>query len=71
MKVLHGVVFDYIISSRYAKPADIEEYLTNNFKPYIHVNTCTQWAPGGGLKLYTDLEKYPEYQGGFIWDFID
>ena len=26
---------------------------------------------GGGLKLYTDLEKYPEYQGGFIWDFID
>lgn len=26
---------------------------------------------GGGLQLYTDLEKYPEYQGGFIWDFID
>ena len=31
----------------------------------------TMGNSGGGLKLYTDLEKYPEYQGGFIWDFID
>ena len=23
------------------------------------------------MKLYTDLEKYDKYQGGFIWDFID
>ncbi|MBQ0065434.1 MAG: glycoside hydrolase family 2 [Firmicutes bacterium] len=26
----------------------------------------------GGLYKYTDLEEqYPEYQGGFIWDFVD
>src|SRR5699024_399450 len=26
----------------------------------------------GGMKKYTDLEdKYPMYQGGFIWDYID
>src|SRR5699024_960664 len=26
----------------------------------------------GGMKLYTDLEdRYPAYQGGFIWDYID
>ena len=36
------------------------------------MNTCTQWVTlVVGLQLYTDLEKYPEYQGGFIWDFID
>ncbi|MFR3849709.1 MAG: glycoside hydrolase family 2 TIM barrel-domain containing protein [Streptococcus salivarius] len=68
--------FDYItdIESRmYAKPADIEEYLTNNpQKPYISCEYMhTMGNSGGGLKLYTDLEKYPEYQGGFIWDFID
>ena len=68
--------FDYItdIESRmYAKPADIEEYLTNNpQKPYISCEYMhTMGNSGGGLKLYTDLEKYPEYQGGFIWDFAD
>lgn len=25
----------------------------------------------GGMHLYTELERYPHYQGGFIWDFID
>ena len=26
----------------------------------------------GGMNKYTDLErKYPMYQGGFIWDYID
>ena len=25
----------------------------------------------GGMKLYTDLEKYDLYQGGFIWDYGD
>ncbi|MGG7058041.1 glycoside hydrolase family 2 TIM barrel-domain containing protein [Clostridium tertium] len=61
-------------SRMYAKPKDIEEYLNNNpKKPYISCeymhamgNSC------GGMKLYTDLEnKYPMYQGGFIWDYID
>ncbi|MGG7141843.1 glycoside hydrolase family 2 TIM barrel-domain containing protein [Clostridium nigeriense] len=61
-------------SRMYAKPKDIEEYLNSNpKKPYISCeymhamgNSC------GGMKLYTDLEdKYPMYQGGFIWDYID
>ena len=27
---------------------------------------------GGGFKEYWDLvRKYPKYQGGFIWDFVD
>ena len=61
-------------SRMYAKPAEIEEYLNNNpKKPYISCeymhamgNSC------GGLNLYTELEdKYPMYQGGFIWDYID
>lgn len=26
----------------------------------------------GGMQSYNDLiDKYPMYQGGFIWDFID
>lgn len=61
-------------SRMYAKPAEIEEYLNNDpKKPYISCeymhamgNSC------GGLNLYTELEeKYPMYQGGFIWDYID
>lgn len=61
-------------SRMYAKPVEIEEYLNNNpQKPYISCeymhamgNSC------GGMHLYTELEdKYPMYQGGFIWDYID
>ena len=27
---------------------------------------------GGGFKEYWDIiRKYPNYQGGYIWDFID
>lgn len=25
----------------------------------------------GNMDEYTALERYPKYQGGFIWDFID
>lgn len=60
-------------SRMYAKPQEIVEYLESNpDKPYISCeymhamgNSC------GGMKLYTDLEeKYPMYQGGFLWDYI-
>jgi beta-galactosidase len=63
-----------IESRMYAKSQEVEEYLSSNpKKPYINCeymhamgNSC------GGMKLYTDLEdKYPMYQGGFIWDYID
>lgn len=61
-------------SRMYAKPDEIREYLDNDpEKPYVSCeymhamgNSC------GGMNLYTDLEdKYPKYQGGFIWDYID
>ena len=61
-------------SRMYAKPVDIEEYLSNDpKKPYISCeymhamgNSC------GGMMKYTELEdKYPMYQGGFIWDYSD
>lgn len=63
-----------IESRMYAKPAEIEAYLyTKPAKPYISCeymhamgNSC------GGLHLYTEMARqYEQYQGGFIWDFID
>ena len=61
-------------SRMYAKPAEIEEYLENDpKKPYISCEYMHSMGNStGGMKLYTDLEKkYPLYQGGFIWDYID
>ncbi|MBM7663162.1 beta-galactosidase [Bacillus mesophilus] len=61
-------------SRMYAKPADIEAYLTNNpDKPYISCEYMHAMGNSvGGMNKYTDLEhKYPMYQGGFIWDYID
>ena len=58
----------------YATPAQAEEYLKNNpKKPYLlceysHAmgNSC------GNLDEYTELlDRYPQYCGGFIWDYID
>ncbi|OZG55395.1 beta-galactosidase [Bifidobacterium tissieri] len=62
-----------IESRMYAKPAEIEEYLTNDpKKPYISCEYMHAMGNSvGGMKLYTDLERYPHYQGGFIWDYID
>lgn len=39
----------------------------------LTVNICMQWEiPAGGIKDYTDLlDKYPMYQGSFIWDYMD
>lgn len=61
-------------SRMYAFLPQIEEYLNNDpQKPYLlceysHAmgNSC------GNLFKYTELaDRYPMYQGGFIWDFID
>lgn len=61
-------------SRMYAKPEEIEAYLKENPKKpyisceYVHAmgNSC------GGMSLYTDLEdRFLQYQGGFIWDYID
>lgn len=61
-------------SRMYAKPAEIEEYLkAKPKKPYISCEYMHAMGNSvGGMSLYTDLEdKYPQYQGGFIWDYID
>ncbi|MFL6560797.1 MAG: glycoside hydrolase family 2 TIM barrel-domain containing protein [Bacillus sp. (in: firmicutes)] len=61
-------------SRMYAKPADIENYLNANpEKPYISCEYMHAMGNSlGGMDKYTDLErKYPMYQGGFIWDYMD
>lgn len=69
--------YDYISdmeSRMYAKPAEIEVYLKSNpSKPYISCEYMHAMGNSlGGMELYTKLEeKYPGYQGGFIWDYMD
>ena len=61
-------------SQMYCKAADIERYLNNNpDKPFISCEYMHAMGNSlGGMKHYTDLEdKYPMYQGGFIWDYMD
>lgn len=61
-------------SRMYATPDEAEAYLKDKpQKPYLlceysHAmgNSC------GNLSEYTDLfDRYPQYCGGFIWDYID
>ncbi len=69
--------FDHISdmeSRMYAKPADIAEYLESKpAKPYISCEFLhCMGNSGGNLGLYMELEeKYRQYQGGFIWDYLD
>lgn len=61
-------------SRMYAFTEDIETYLKNNpSKPFISCEySHAMGNSNGGLDRYTELEeKYPMYQGGFIWDYID
>lgn len=61
-------------SRMYTKPWDVEKYLLDNpEKPYILCEYAHAMGNSvGDLFKYTDLaEKYPLYQGGFIWDYID
>jgi len=61
-------------SRMYAKPADIEKYLSDSpEKPYISCEYMHAMGNSlGGMDKYTALErKYEMYQGGFIWDYID
>ncbi|WP_374717575.1 glycoside hydrolase family 2 TIM barrel-domain containing protein [Neobacillus sp.] len=62
-----------IESRMYAKPAEIEKYLREDpKKPYISCEYMHAMGNSlGGMYKYIELEKYPMYQGGFIWDFID
>ena len=61
-------------SRMYAKPYEIEEYLSNTpKKPYLLCEYMHDMGNSmGGLGSYMKLiDKYEMYQGGYIWDFID
>ena len=61
-------------SRMYAKPAEVEAYLENQpEKPYVLCEYMHAMGNSlGGMKKYTELaDRYPMYQGGFIWDYID
>ncbi len=61
-------------SRMYARPGDVEAWLKDDpQKPFILCEyTHAMGNSCGGMHLYTDLaDKYPHYQGGFIWDYID
>lgn len=61
-------------SRMYAKPEEAEEYVRNNpQKPFLLCEYMHAMGNSlGGMKEYTALEdRYPQYQGGFIWDYID
>ena len=63
-----------MLSNMYTKAADIEKYLLNNpDRPFINCEyTHAMGNSCGGMDEYTRLEdKYPMYQGGFIWDYVD
>lgn len=69
--------FDFVSdmeSRMYAKPQEIDEYLAAKpEKPYISCEFLhCMGNSGGNLNMYMELEeKYDQYQGGFIWDYID
>lgn len=61
-------------SRMYASPKEVEEYLLNNpQKPYLLCEYMHDMGNSlGGMESYMNLrEKYPLFQGGFIWDYID
>ena len=64
-----------IFCPMYYSPKACEEYATNdkNKRPLIQCEyNHTMGNSGGNLKEYWDLiRKYPKYQGGFDWDFVD
>lgn len=61
-------------SQMYIPAKRIEQFLKDRpGKPYILCEySHSMGNSNGGLYKYTELEKkYPEYQGGFVWDWID
>ncbi len=66
--------FTDILCPMYADYAWCEKYSTNNpTKPLIQCEYAHAMGNSlGGLDHYWQLvRKYPAYQGGFIWDFVD
>lgn len=63
-----------VYTNMYAKPQDIRRFLKgNNKKPYILCEYAHSMGNStGNLREYTSIrDEINNYQGGFIWDFID
>lgn len=63
-----------IETQMYTSPDKVAEYLeTHTDKPFILCEYMHAMGNSlGGLELYTQLaDQYAQYQGGFIWDYID
>lgn len=63
-----------IFCPMYESPAGCEKYLQSNpTRPLIQCEySHAMGNSNGNFKEYWDLvRKYPSYQGGFIWDFVD
>ena len=75
--VFHCRAFDAISdmeSRMYAKPWEIREYLESHpKKPFILCEYMHDMGNSlGGMESYVKLaDEFDQYQGGFIWDFID
>ncbi len=75
--VFHNRAFDRIsdVESRmYAPPEAIREYLQGHpEKPFLLCEYMHDMGNSlGGMESYIRLgEEFPQYQGGFIWDYMD
>lgn len=75
--VFHNRAFDRISdmeSRMYARPWEIRDYLESKpAKPFILCEYMHDMGNSlGGMESYIRLaEEYPQYQGGFIWDYMD
>ena len=61
-------------SRMYATPDEIRTYLEQNPpKPYISCEYMHNMGNSlGGMESYVRMtEEFPQYQGGFIWDYMD
>ena len=64
-----------IVAVMYPSVEFLSEYARNprNKRPYIMAEYCHAMGNSmGGLKDYWDtIDRYPQLQGGFIWDWVD
>ena len=74
--VFHCRAFDRISdmeSRMYAKPEEIRAYLESGpAKPFILCEYMHDMGNSlGGMESYIRLLDHPQYQGGFVWDYMD